>query len=220
MLEIVAIPLNIFLDIMSKSFALLAAAASIVICSPAAYSATTANTADSRVTSQISAAPEDAAAVYRRAMEKYEKNDLRGALADFDELIRLQPNFAGAYVSRANIKDDLGNPQGALEDYNKALSLDNQDYSAYFNRGVTYSRLERYTEAISDFKKSLTIKTDYAPAYRSMGMVKYISSKDKAGKLSGIEDVKKSIALYNAQGDNTKAEEAKAILKKMQEALG
>jgi tetratricopeptide (TPR) repeat protein len=201
---------------------LLAAAVSIAICSPAAYSANTAH-ANERMTASSSPqliAARDAETVYRSAMEKYNANDLQGALVEFDELIRLQPDFAAAYVNRGNIKDDLGNPQGALEDYTKALSLDDKDHSTYFNRGITYSRLEKYKEAITDFQKSISLKADYAPAHRGLGVAKYYGSTDKAVKRSGIADIQKAASLYKQQGDDAKAQETSDIAQKFQESLG
>jgi tetratricopeptide (TPR) repeat protein len=160
--------------------------------------------------------PED---ILRSAMQKYESQDLTGALAEFDELIKLKPDVAIGYASRGNVRDDLGNPQGALEDYNKALSLDRQDYSTYFNRGITYARLEKYLEAIADLKTTIRLKADYASAHRNLGMIKYISATTKAEKESGIADVRKSAELYKKQGEQTKAKESDDIAQQMKQAL-
>jgi tetratricopeptide (TPR) repeat protein len=158
-------------------------------------------------------------AVYQRAMQKYESNDLKGALADFDIVIKLKPDFASAYVNRGNIRDDLGNPTGALDDYSKALKIDDRDHSTYFNRGITYSRLERYNEAINDFKKSIALKMDYAPAYRGLGVARFYNASDNQTKQSAIDDVKKSADLYRRQGDEAKAKETEEVIEKMKSTM-
>jgi tetratricopeptide (TPR) repeat protein len=157
--------------------------------------------------------------ILRSGMQKYESQNLQGALAEFDELIRLQPDAAIGYVSRGNVRDDLGNPQGALEDYDKALSLDRQDYSTYFNRGITYARLEKYPEAIADLQTAIRLNADYATAHRNLGMIKYISAGTKAEKESGIADVQKSAELYQKQGEDAKATESDGIAQQMKQAL-
>jgi tetratricopeptide (TPR) repeat protein len=203
---------------MNKTFALLTAAVSIAICSPAAYSTTTANSIDRNGAFQI-AAIQDYMAIYRRALEKYDKQDLKGALADLDTVIRLKPDFAEAYANRGNVKDDSGNAEGALADYSKALTLDDKSHTTYFNRGITYSRLEKYPAAILDFEKSIVLNADYAPSYRGLGTAKYLNSEDKEVKRSGIADVRKSAALYEKQGEKAKAKEAIDLVKRMEDAL-
>jgi tetratricopeptide (TPR) repeat protein len=157
--------------------------------------------------------------ILRSAMQKYESRDLQGALAEFDELIRLKPNVASLYTNRGNVRDDLRDSQGALEDYAKALSLDRQDYSTYFNRGVTYSRLKKYPEAIADLKTAIGLNGEYASAYRNLGMLKYISAATKADKESGIADVQKSAMLYKKQGEEAKSKESDGIVQQMKKAL-
>jgi tetratricopeptide (TPR) repeat protein len=202
---------------MSKILALFAATTMLAVAAPAAYSTSTPSSAG--IANTKIAVQEDYMAVYQRAMQKYESNDLKGALADFDIVIQLKPDFASAYVNRGNIRDDLGNPTGALEDYSKALKIDGRDHSTYFNRGITYSRLERYNEAIADFKKSIALKMDYAPAYRGLGVAKFYSASNAQTKQSGIDDVKKSADLYRRQGDETKAKETDEIVEKLKSAM-
>jgi tetratricopeptide (TPR) repeat protein len=202
---------------MSKILALFAATTMLAVAAPAAYSAN-ASTSPGISSTKI-AVQEDYMAVYQRAMQKYESNDLKGALADFDIVIQLKPDFASAYVNRGNIRDDLGNPTGALEDYSKALKIDSRDHSTYFNRGITYSRLERYNEAIADFQKSIALKMDYAPAYRGLGVAKFYNGSNAQAKQSGIDDVKKSADLYRRQGDEAKAKETDEIVEKLKSAM-
>jgi tetratricopeptide (TPR) repeat protein len=202
---------------MSKILALFAATTMLAVAAPASYSA---NVLPATSTSSTKiAVQEDYMAVYQRAMQKYESNDLKGALADFDIVIKLKPDFASAYVNRGNIRDDLGNPTGALDDYSKALKIDDRDHSTYFNRGITYSRLERYNEAINDFKKAIALKMDYAPAYRGLGVSKFYSASDNQAKQSAIDDVKKSADLYRRQGDEAKAKETEEVIEKMKSTM-
>jgi tetratricopeptide (TPR) repeat protein len=200
---------------MFKIFTLLAA--SVAIFAPVAHAA--------KIPVQVVASVRQVAEtrspaeILRSAMQKYENKDLQGALAEFNELIKLKPNAAIAYASRGNVQDDLGNPQGALADYDKALSLDRHDYSTYFNRGVTYARLEQYPQAITDFEMAIELNAEYATAHRNLGMIKYLSAANKADKESGLADVRKSAELYKKQGEDAKAAESDVIVQQMQQDL-
>ena len=55
---------------------------------------------------------------------------------DFDEAIRLKPDFAYAFNNRAVVRYDKGDLEGALKDYDEAIRL-KPDYSeALYNRSI------------------------------------------------------------------------------------
>ena len=56
--------------------------------------------------------------------KKWHSGDYKGALEDFDELIKEEPNNAYAYYSRARTNGPLGKLQEAIDDANKAIELD------------------------------------------------------------------------------------------------
>ncbi|MCF2145995.1 tetratricopeptide repeat protein [Desmonostoc muscorum LEGE 12446] len=53
----------------------------------------------------------------RQGIEKYNNQDFRGAIEDYNEAIKINPNFAKAYYNRGNAHYDLGEKQEAIEDY-------------------------------------------------------------------------------------------------------
>jgi tetratricopeptide (TPR) repeat protein len=60
---------------------------------------------------------------FDRACGKGKALDLQGALKDYDEAIKLNPNHGPAYANRGSTRFNAGNPKGALEDFNRAVQL-------------------------------------------------------------------------------------------------
>lgn len=160
----------------------------------------------------IGLAADSATDFYNRGVDKYQAGDLRGALAEFDEAIRLQEDFVSAYVNRANIKDDLGDPSGALVDYANALKYEKSDANIYYNRGLTYSRLKQYEKAMNDYDRAIAINPEYAPPYTGRAIIKHDVLGDKDG---GLQDLKMAAELYQKQGNEAKSKEIMAIYDKL-----
>ena len=62
--------------------------------------------------------------MYYQAEMLFLGNDLKGALAHFDAIIKQFPDFSGAYWTRAKVYDKLGKGDLAEKDRQKARKLD------------------------------------------------------------------------------------------------
>ena len=103
---------------------------------------------------------------------KYYLGDYKGAIADYDSAIRLNPDDTDAYNNRGIAKSDLGQHFAAIADFDSAIRL-NPDYAyAYLNRGMAKYRLGQYFDAIADFDSAIRLKPDYAKAYNNRGSAK------------------------------------------------
>ena len=106
-------------------------------------------------------------------------SDYQGAIKDFDEAIRLEPQNAVAYFNRGTAYLYLGladlaseKLEHALEafvevlaNYDQAISLDPEYADAYGSRGAAYVYLEKYELAIQDYTEAIRIEPLAAELY-------------------------------------------------------
>ena len=75
----------------------------------------------------------DAAAYNSRGIAYYNKGDNDRAIADYNEALRLDPNYAAAYLGRGNAYYLKGDYARARADWEKALQLDPNNANARNN---------------------------------------------------------------------------------------
>jgi hypothetical protein len=126
--------------------------------------------------------------------------DYRGAIADYNKAIKLNPNDAKAYNNRGVAKGRLQDYRGAIADFTKAIELNPNLVEAYNNRGIAKGELQDYRGAIADFTKAIKLNPNHAMAYYNRGLSKVrLGQRDsacldfsKAGEL-GYGDAYESI---------------------------
>ena len=128
---------------------------------------------------------------FNLGVDKYDLGDYQGAIADYNQAIKIKPDFALAYINRGLAKSNLGDKQGAIADYNQAIRINANWgniglYTAYSNRGSAKSDLGDNQGAITDYNQAIQIKPDYATAYYNRGKTK-----------SNLGDYQGAIADYN-----------------------
>ena len=132
-------------------------------------------------------------------------SDYQGAIKDFDEAIRLEPQNAVAYFNRGTAYLYLGladlaseKLEHALEafvevlaNYDQAISLDPEYADAYGSRGAAYVYLEKYELAIQDYTEAIRIEPLAANAYEGRGYAyAYLEKYERA-----IEDYTEAIRI-------------------------
>ncbi|MEH2288103.1 tetratricopeptide repeat protein [Nostoc sp.] len=129
--------------------------------------------------------------LYQEGVNKYESGNYEGAIADFNQIIELDPQNALAYNRRGDAYYRLGDYEQAQADSSQAILLDPQDANGYFDRGFAFSELGKNKEAIADYTQAIKLNSKDAYAYYGRGLA-YAQLKDNKGALG---DFSKAIAL-------------------------
>ena len=96
--------------------------------------------------------------MFNRAVEFKKNGQYTEALKEYDEFLKIKPDFVNALINRANVKSLLNDNKGAIEDLDKAEKIAPNDPEVYYNRGNAKHDLELYEEAIKDYNKAISIK--------------------------------------------------------------
>ncbi|MDI9356570.1 MAG: tetratricopeptide repeat protein, partial [Chitinophagaceae bacterium] len=114
-----------------------------------------------------------------------------GAIEDYTQAIRINPQYAEAYNNRGAAKRELQKYQEAIEDYTQAIRINDQYAIAFYNRGNAKDDLQEYAGAIEDYTQAIRINPTLAEAYNNRGNVNNKLQKYQ----EAIEDYAKAVDL-------------------------
>jgi hypothetical protein len=113
--------------------------------------------------------PQDAKTYYVRGLTRFDKGDLSGAVADFNQAIQTQSDYSEAYFYRALAYFDLKQMPKSIADYSKAIALNAGYVDAYYNRGLVLSAMGDKPGAIADYTQVIRLDRNFAAAYNNRG---------------------------------------------------
>jgi tetratricopeptide (TPR) repeat protein len=104
-----------------------------------------------------------------RGTEYLRRGDYDKAIFDYDQALRINPNFFkkayDLYDNRGSAYLMKGDYERAIADYDQALRIRPNDANSYHNRGTAYLYKGDPEKAIADFNKALEINPGYAETY-------------------------------------------------------
>jgi tetratricopeptide (TPR) repeat protein len=123
--------------------------------------------------------------------QKAKAKDFKGALADANRALELDPKSVSAYELRADVRTGLGDLKGTVEDYSEAIRLQPNRWYSWFGRGVTRINTKDPDGAINDLTRAIEIKPRNPLSYWNRGTAHW----RKKNTSSAMEDFSKAIEL-------------------------
>ncbi len=142
--------------------------------------------------------------LFLQAEAKYKKGDKQGAIADYDQAIRLDPSSAETYSSRGFVRYELGYKMGAIADYDQAIRLDPKSAVTYNNRGNIRYELGDEQGVMADYDQAIQLDPKSTITYNSRGFLRKRLG-DKQGAIADLDQAirldPKYAAAYNNRGN-------------------
>lgn len=108
-------------------------------------------------------------AVHLLAVVQSSSGRIDDALASYDRVLTLRPNYAEALCDRGVTLHGAGRFEAALASYDRALALRPDHAAAHYNRAITLSALHRFEAAAVSYDRALALRPDYPEALSNRG---------------------------------------------------
>ena len=138
------------------------------------------------------------AKIYKnRGNAYYDKKDYDRAIADYSEVIRLDPKYALAFYNRGLAYYDKGDLDRAIADSSEAIRLDPKHALAFYNRGIAYDAKGGVDRAIADYNEAIRLDPKLDLAFASRGYA-YFSLGDFTSSASDLLRANELNYIYKA----------------------
>jgi tetratricopeptide (TPR) repeat protein len=114
-----------------------------------------------------------------RALARYNVNNLRGAMSDYDTALDYDPNNFLAHYNRGLLKAQVGDDNRAIKDFDYVLKVEPDNLMALFNRALLLDRTGSLRGAIRDYSRVISHYPDFwtglhyrSVCYRKLGDTK------------------------------------------------
>jgi tetratricopeptide (TPR) repeat protein len=137
---------------------------------------------------------------FERALARPD-GDADGRIADYDAVLRLDPQYVAAFNNRGAARRQAGDLEGAIADFDEALRLDPRDAEVLNNRGSVRGDLGDVDGAFADLDEALRLDPQYAKAYYNRGSTRAAAG-DPEGAIADFDEALRLDPRYGAAFNN------------------
>jgi tetratricopeptide (TPR) repeat protein/S1-C subfamily serine protease len=110
-----------------------------------------------------------AAYIYNiRATIKLQSGDAKGAIADLDRAININPKYPEAYLTRGLLRSELGDAKGAIADLDRAININPNYLEGYIVRSIINLKSNNPKNVISDSTRVINGNNTKGGFYQSI----------------------------------------------------
>ena len=132
--------------------------------------------------------PQNSAAYIGTGLIKQNRNDLEGAMKDFNTALMYKQSYEG-YIDRAMLKINLADIEGAKADLGKALQINKFRTEVYLYKGIIELNTGSSSIAIEEFNKAISLSINNALAY----MYRAVAKMNETNYSGAVSDLNISI---------------------------
>jgi eukaryotic-like serine/threonine-protein kinase len=114
---------------------------------------------------------------YNLGITLYEKRDADGAMREYQEALRINPDLTEAHNNLGTILLLKGYPDGAIRHYLASLNVNPRQTDTYNDLGAAYLRKGNIHKAIECFQEAIREKSDNAAAIKNLEIARTAKNK-------------------------------------------
>jgi tetratricopeptide (TPR) repeat protein len=164
-----------------------------------ANNAETAISSCTRVIDDLSLRPDVRAEAYWYRGEASDRTGQKErAIADYTEVIRLEPDATRAYFARGQIYQSRDDHDRAIADFSEFVRLAPKAFGAFHARGNSYREKGNLVRAVADYNEAIRIMPRLSSAYHDRG-VAYRMKGDREHAIADFRQVVRITPLASAR---------------------
>ena len=140
-----------------------------------------------------------------RAIEDWEQNRFEEAIAQWEEIVRKNPNLAEIHYNLGNAYAHQSESESAIEALKRALSIDPTLLEAYNKLGVICYKQGNLELAAASWKQALKIDPNFEEARHNIGLIQNVPQFDVDNEIPAYQHVTADDAKHDGNagtGDN------------------
>jgi tetratricopeptide (TPR) repeat protein len=133
----------------------------------------------------------------------YQLKETRRSVAEFEQAVRLNPDYEKAFYALGMAHSDLQNWERAKDSFQRVLTLSRQQHGeAWFDLAFVFVRQENYDKAFTAFQKAIENGSRASGAsHNNLGVIYILKGELEAG----IKEIEKARALGFREAENNLA---------------
>ncbi|MBQ7477236.1 MAG: tetratricopeptide repeat protein [Selenomonadaceae bacterium] len=115
--------------------------------------------AEAKFQAAVDILPYEPNALWNLAITQEKNSKIDEAIATYDRLLRINPNFETGFYNRGRLKMELNDFDGAIKDFKRALQIETRFVDAQNEIAIAHFRQGMYNEAWEDLQTAVKINT-------------------------------------------------------------